>query len=192
MSKAERSIQLLQRELDDWKRYVSKQHKEHSTALQAREELINSQALENTQLKETVSSFNTYIANLNRAQEAVYQDSTYVEQLDTLNHFTQSSVASMFKWSCEHELSKEAALKVRGFLKEMDPYGKATLDILTRYGLTISDLHKDSTTRIILIRHIIALFLWKNVFSPFAFGLNENLSHNVQTLENNIFLTGKS
>jgi len=160
------------------------------TALQAREHLINSQALENTQLKETITSFNTYIANLNRAQEAVHQDSTYIEQLDTLNHFTQSSLASMFKWSCEHELSEEAAHNVCAFLNEIEPYGKSTLDILTRYGVTISDLHEDSTTRIILIRHIIALFLWKNVFRPFVFGLDENLSRNMRTLENNIFLSG--
>lgn len=138
----------------------------------------------------TNASLNMYISNLNRAQAVVQQDSDYVDELDTLNHNIQRSIASMFKWSCDRNLPEEAEAKVISALIEFEPFGKKTLEMLGRCGVTIPALHKDSTTRIVLIRHLIALFLLDKVFQPFAFGLDTNVNKNMSAVEDAVFASG--
>src|SRR5271154_1873538 len=88
-------------------------------ALQHREEHI-ALADQLVRLKQENCTLLSSISKANRAQNPVNPRSLLC---GSLNHFIQSSVAGMFKWSCKTELSIDAI----SLLDAIHPCGKCTL-----------------------------------------------------------------
>lgn len=145
---------------------------------------IASKSEQNELLKQDNATLRAVIANSKSSAAPCHEESYYVEHLDGLNHLIQSSVAKAFKQSCNQNLSEEAGNTVLDIISSIDPWGKQTVETLSR--VTIWTLHKDARKRIALVRHIIALFLWDSVFDPFAFGLEKNISENLRAVEDNL------
>lgn len=189
-------------ELNSWRHHceaIEKIYKEeltsretrHQTSIQRREDLIKSLADQLARLKQENSALLSSISKANSAQGPVNQETYYVDEFDSLNHLIQSSVAKMFKWSCETELPSYAIDKVHKFLECIEPHGNNTLKMLTAYNLEISILHKNAAQRIALVRHLIAVLLWDKVLRHFAFGLDGEIDKNLRAVEQQL-ISGSS
>jgi len=97
---------------------------QHKSSLQHREEHIASLADQLARLKQENSALLSSISKANRAQGPVNPETYYVDQFDSLNHLIQSSVAGMYKWSCNTEISSDAISQVHNLLDSIDPCGK--------------------------------------------------------------------
>jgi hypothetical protein len=141
-------------------------------------------------LKEDNSNLRGMIDEMKSANAVVHEDAHYIKLLESLNGTILSSVAKAFKSSCQQDLSEEAGNKILDTLSRIDPWGKQTVEALSLSKVTIWAFHKDAKKRMVLVRHIIALFLWESVFDPFAFGLEKTVSHNLRTIEKDILSSG--
>jgi hypothetical protein len=184
LSKADTINRQLRKDLYDYEQDIKAALKKHDSALQdlqVLEQRIGEKEVEIELLKEESSSLRSYIANSSFAREPVHQDSYYTDNIDGLNHFIQSAVAKTFKSKPSQDLSEEAGNQILDILSKLGEPGKGTVKVLSK--LSIWEMHKHTTRRIMLVRHITALFLWEKVFTPFAFGLEKNLSYNFLAIE---------
>ena len=157
--------------------------KEHQASLQHREKHITSLARQNTQLKQENTALLCSISKGNNAMGPVNAETYYVDEFDSLNHLIQSSVARMFKKSCNVELSSDASSKVRTLLASFNPCGTRTLEMLESYDQDIAALHESAVPRMALVRHLIALVLWDKILRQFAFGLDPATNKNLRAIE---------
>ena len=160
---------------------------QHKAALQKREDHIAVLAKDLAHLKQENSALLSSISKANSAQGPVKDDGYYVDQFEYLNHLIQSSIAGMFKWKSDADLSNNAVSKVVSLLDSIDPHGKCTLKMLRNYKPGVVTLHKDAVLRMALLRHLIALVLWDKIFRVFAFGLDGNVDQNLRTIERALF-----
>ena len=130
---------------------------------------------QNQTLKRRNSSLCTQIAALSSAPGQRREDAYYTQPLNMLNQMIQGWVARVFKGQSVLELSEESELYVLAILKDpaLRPHGTKTAELLSlgRFG-TIRTIFQNSRRRMVLVRHIVALFLWGYVFDRFVFGLS--------------------
>jgi hypothetical protein len=88
-------------------------------------------------------------------------------------------VKSLLK--CKEEIAEEEALEVKESMArpEFRPHGTSTVEQLP---YSIATIYKKQRAPLVLIRHIIALYLWRYVFSPFAFGLSDDASETLSEM----------
>jgi hypothetical protein len=157
--------------------------KEHQASLQHREKHITSLAHQMAQLKQENTALLCSISKGNNAMGPVNAETYYVDVFDSLNHLIQSSVARMFKRSCNVELSSDASSKVITLLASFNPCGTRTLEMLGSYDQNIAALHESAVPRMALVRHLIALVLWDKILRRFAFGLDAATNKNLRAIE---------
>jgi hypothetical protein len=184
LSTANAQIDHLRRRNQQWQQRQSDMEKQFQSTNNFLKTQIAAKEEENEVLKQDNTALRSVIANSKSALAAVHEESHYVEHLDGLNHFIQSSVAKAFKSNSNQNLSEEAGNKVLDILSKINPYGGTTVKTLSH--ATIWTLHKTGRKRIVVVRHIIALFLWSSVFDPFAFGLEKSVSDNLRLVEDSL------
>lgn len=140
---------------------------------------------ENKMLKQDNSSLLMYIEKLNVGKEPVKQDSYYIEGFDSLNHLISSSVAKAFKSKPTRDLSLESANHIHNVLTRLAGRTPGPMG-----GQSISKIFKDSPKRTALVRHIIARVLWRYIFSPLAFGLQDNVETNLSAVVKYLYFSG--
>ena len=130
---------------------------------------------QNEILKQRNSSLCTRLAALSSPPGQRREDAHYTQPLNMLNQMIQGWVARIFKGQSVLELSEESEVYVLAILKDpaLNPHGTQTAELLShgRFG-TIRTIFQNSRRRMVLVRHIIALFLWGYVFDRFVFGLS--------------------
>jgi predicted nucleic acid-binding Zn-ribbon protein len=74
-------------------------------------------------------------------------------------------------------------------ISTIGPRGKASADILSKKNVA-QKLYKNARCRIPFVRHIIALFLYDNIFEPFAFGFTSSFSQVLSWIDSDIVSYG--
>lgn len=105
--------------------------------------------------------------------EPVNHDDHYQGLCDSLRYLTGTEMARYFLGSCSIQFSTDKANAIFTALKGtyLMPYGSRTTTILDRYQLRL--IHHDGQMRFAFAKHILALFLRRNIFDLLVFGLSE-------------------
>lgn len=114
-----------------------------------------------------------YIATMRSSQGPVHDDGYYVQATDRLNSQIQSWVRNHPRIFSHPYISHEKAREVFKILETLGENGEESLEYLRSGNSSLQILYKQSRSRIAIIRHIIALFLFQRIFHPFAAGLDE-------------------
>ena len=164
----------------------------HASTLQSLEDDIVKLETNRRAFEADNNTLRSYISSMKTPQVQLKDDSYYCDNLQGLNRLIQSRVAKLFIDSrCLKTLSKKGGLKILQVLSEIPPLGSYTATLLqTPEYDSIWTLQKDARKRIAFGRHLIALFLWHNVFAPFAFGLSVDESNRWRNIEDYILANG--
>ena len=126
-------------------------------------------------LKQRNTSLCSRIATLCPPPGQLREDVQYSQPLNYLSQTIRLWVASVFIARSPEGLSHEAEDFILAKLKDpvLEPHGMQTAILLSSGRLgTIRAIYQNPRRRMILIRHIIALFLWGYVFDRFTFPLS--------------------
>lgn len=126
---------------------------------------------ENSILRQDNNTLRAHIANILQSPDQLREDSSYSRPLNSLNQKIQGWVPKVFRARNTEGLSEDARSRLLRFLNNprYDPYGSATAALLSNRA-RLDDIFHTPRKRMILVRHIIALHLWRDVFQPFIFG----------------------
>ena len=86
------------------------------------------------------------------------------------------------KSSAAIELSQSQEIELLKLLLNFGKSGKKSAEFLKTAPKLFQNLYANTRSRILLIRHIVAVFLIDQVFEPFAAGLPSSLSQAIGSL----------
>ena len=175
----------LQQELDEIKT-------KHSETIRTLEDHLTNLERRRIESESDNVSLRKYIANMKIAQAPGHDDAYYIDKLQGLNRLIESTVAAIFvDPRRQRVLSKEDGLEFLAALTKFTPFGSNTAKLLKTENFdTIWSLHEEARKRVAIARHIVMLFLWEHVFTPFAFGLSEERSTMLRHIESYLLANG--
>ena len=124
---------------------------------------------------------------MSKVQEPLRGDDHYIKLFDDLKNDIDSWVASLSKKNASATLRPGVPKTILVKLGALGEHGHYTAEFLRPLLL---QLHGGRKTRIPLIRHVLALFLFDQIFEPFAFGLTRDSSKNMKDIEDRLFKQG--
>lgn len=128
-----------------------------------------------------------YITSMSKAQEPIRGEDFYVQSFEELRGHIQSWMAKNSKLNAKETLAEGVQMEVVGFLDMCGAHGIITS---TKFGAEIRELWTSRRTRVPLLRHIVALFLFETVFDRFAFGHDRAASEYLKWIEGDLFRQG--
>jgi hypothetical protein len=128
-----------------------------------------------------------YITSMSKAQEPIRGEDFYVQSFEELRGHIQSWMAKNSKLNAKEILAEGVQTEVAAFLDKCGPHGIITSK---KFGSQIRDLWTSRRTRVPLLRHIVALFLFETVFDRFAFGHDRAASEYLKWIEGDLFRQG--
>jgi hypothetical protein len=128
-----------------------------------------------------------YITSMSKAQEPIRGEDFYVQSFEELRGHIQSWMAKNSKLNAKEILAEGVQTEVVAFLDKCGPHGIITSK---KFGSQIRDLWTSRRTRVPLLRHIVALFLFETVFDRFAFGHDRAASEYLKWIEGDLFRQG--
>lgn len=106
-------------------------------------------------------------------QQSLLNEQHYIQQFQELKLIMEMWIAKHSKSSAEKELSQSTEMELMTLLGES---GKMSSEFLKRKPHLFQRLYANTRSRIQLLRHIAAGFLFDQVFEPFTAGLPSSLS----------------
>lgn len=146
---------------------------------------INTIKKENQEVTKDNHVLRAYIDSLSTAQELIHGDDLYTRRFNDLKNDISSWVAKRSKRHSNLHPSPAVYSQLLDKVKGLGDHGKHTEQFIRRI---IHELYTGKETRIPFLRNIIALFLFEQVFNPFAFGLECDLSNYLKYLEKQLFI----
>jgi hypothetical protein len=128
-----------------------------------------------------------YITSMSKAQEPIRGEDFYVQSFEELRGHIQSWMAKNSKLNAKEILAEGVQTEVVAFLDKCGPHGIITSK---KFGSQIRELWTSRRTRVPLLRHIVALFLFETVFDRFAFGHDRAASEYLKWIEGDLFRQG--
>lgn len=137
---------------------------------------------ENAILRRDNNSLRAHLASILKPPGQLREDACYLRPLNTLNQAIQGWVPKVFRTYNSEELPEKSKAHLLQVFNNShyDPYGKSTASFLSNRPL-LDNILQNPRKRMVLVRHIIALHLWRDVFEPFTFG------HDHREVEKDIF-----
>jgi hypothetical protein len=120
----------------------------------------------------------------------INDDGYYVQGVERLNYQIQSWVVKMTKSVSDKRISHRNSDRILEGLEELGETSEETLEMLRSEETSLQRLYEQPRTRIALVRHVIALFFFDRIFNPFAFGLEEDISDQLWSIQDGIFSQG--
>jgi hypothetical protein len=120
----------------------------------------------------------------------INDDGYYVQGVERLNYQIQSWVVKMTKSVPDKRISHRNSDRILEGLEELGETSEETLEMLRSEETSLQRLYEQPRTRIALVRHVIALFFFDRIFNPFAFGLEEDISDQLWSIQDGIFSQG--
>ena len=114
-------------------------------------------------------------------------DDYYIQQFDDLDHTIQSWAHKHSKQNSNVTLTSAEQIKILEQIAVFGPMGKKSAELLRPQFLTLYTKLKTCRT---LVRHIFAVFLFDQIFDPFALGLDNQVSNHLVFIEDNLFNQG--
>jgi polyhydroxyalkanoate synthesis regulator phasin len=181
----EASITGLNKEVDKLKREVS-----DLTAKNQRLLVGTADALDKFEKAQADNeSLRAQILGMLRPPGPVHDDGHYRQQLDLLNERIQGWVAAAFKAPSREPLPESSVHAVSEFLSRYD-YGRSLLAAMAESNHTINHFYERPVRRVALVRYIMALILWQDIFSPYCFGISVELNEVMLKVLDSVYCDG--
>jgi hypothetical protein len=119
--------------------------------------------------------------------EPIHHDDYYVEQFEDLNNAIKNWAAKNSKANAKQTLNLANQTIILELIADLGPTAKKSAELLQPQ---LSVLYQNWRTRMPLIRHIFAIFLWEQILGPFAVGLDLQASRNLLFIEDDLFSQG--
>lgn len=133
----------------------------------------------------------TYIATKETQLQPSQTEDYYVQNFRELRTGLEMWIAKQAKTSAATSMSDADASKLLESLAGLGRKGKLSAQYL-RLNNTVQKLYCTTGSRIQLIRHVVAVFLFDQIFGPFAVGLPRELSDALEWIDNDILSQGDS
>jgi hypothetical protein len=162
---------------------------EHQNARQRLEILNQEVTAHKTQIKAMEhdnEQLRGYIATMRSAQDPICDEDHYVRGFEGLRRNIDSWVAKQYKLNSKQALRDSCAYEIVELISRLGEHGAKAGNTLQGGKYSIRSLYRERRTRIPLIRHIIAIHLFHEIFYPFAFGLPAESDHYSKSLEQGI------
>lgn len=128
-----------------------------------------------------------YITSMSKAQQPIRGEDYYIQLFEELRGAIQSWMAKNSKLNAKEILPEGVGTEVTGLLEKCGVHGVVSAKKL---GGEIRELWANRTTRVPLLRHIAAVFLFETVFDRFAFGHDRAASEYMKWIEGDLFRQG--
>jgi hypothetical protein len=146
--------------------------------IKSRDERITITEQDNIQLRQCIH-------RMSKPQEPLRSEDSYIDHFQDLKNQIESWVAGHSKQNANVLLERRTQNSVLAKLEQLGTYGIHTTE---SFRSSLGQWYTNKRTRIPLIRHIIALFLFGRVFNPFAFGLKcQDSSDHLIFIEDHLF-----
>jgi len=133
---------------------------------------------ERQKLSTSIAELRTHMYAKGMSHSPRHPDQYYVDKFARLNGLLEQGLADFSEDNSDKFLTDIGADNLLRYLQQLKPEGPKTYDLLTnrksRYPL--HEIYKDDHLRVLLLRHVAALYLLHRVFKPFASGISTNIS----------------
>jgi hypothetical protein len=147
---------------------------------------------ENDHLRKDNGQLRTYIVDMESGKGPLHDEEYYIQGFEELRGAIESWIAKHSKANSGQALSEQAQVEVSGILAKLGDQGALSSKFLNAERHDIRSLYGNRRSCIALIRHVVALFLFTEVFEPFAFGLPQSFSDELKWMKRDIFSRGIS
>lgn len=147
---------------------------------------------ENAMLRTDNEQLRTYIVKMEPNDLKPLRDEEYyIQGIEELKSDVEMWSARHGKANVSHTLSKSSEVKLFELLEKLGEPGRGSSQFLQKHQAT-QIWYSNARTRIPLIRHVVALFLFRQVLEPFAVGLPPALSDALVWIDEDVMSHGKS
>ena len=101
-------------------------------------------------------------------------DDYYVKGFDRLRYSIEDRIGGLAFDNAEQALTETGAAQLLKYLRQLGPHGENSCEA---FRSLLSHLYEDDEFRILLVRHVVALFLLHRIFEPFVFGIQPKISN---------------
>lgn len=158
----------------------------HAIAQQDKQRFKN----ENRLLRIDNEKLRAEIVTMGKIQGPAKGEEYYIKRFDELKSDIESWAAKHSKLHRNEELSQVSEVELLKSLSELGRCGTMSCQSLKSKTYPIRKLYDYGPTRIGLIRHVVAVFLFDQVFEQFAPGVPQTFSHGLRRIEDDIILHG--
>ena len=149
---------------------------------------IQSEEQKSAAIQKNNSDLRSLIGRMSKVQEPLRGEDHYIKLFDDLKNDIDSWVAGHSKKNANASLRPQVPSTILVKLGALGEHGQHTTEFLRLPHLL--QLYSGKKTRIPLIRHVVALYLFDQIFEPFAFGLTRDSSKNMIDIEDQLFKQG--
>jgi hypothetical protein len=154
--------------------------------------------IELNQLKEVNShlcadneQLRTYIVEMENGRGPGREENYYIRGFEELRGEIEMWIAKHSKANQLRELPKESQKCILELVAQLPGgHGAISSRYFSEGAYNIGTLYRNRRSCIVLIRHVVALCLFTQVFEPFAFGLPQRFSDELKRLQRSIFSQG--
>jgi len=131
----------------------------------------------------------TYIARRESDLKPLHSEDYYIQKFRELNAEIELWIAKYAKTTAKPLTDSEEKTLLKK-LSGLGASGEESSKVLSIKN-TFQTLYEDARSRIRLLRHIVALFLFEQILSPFAVGLSPEVSNALSSIEGTILSQGR-
>lgn len=150
---------------------------------------IENARVEVASLREDNELIRSQIYRADRAVGPIRGEEFYIQSFQELSGEFENWAVRNTRAGKQQVLIKADETSLLALIKELSVDGKATMQFLGSKNI-LREWYSGVRTRIVLVRHIVALFLYSQVFEPIVFGLPPDAAKVLHAIENNIFSQG--
>ena len=178
------------------KRYKA-QYNEDSERLQTYEKKINllNEALrtaeeKNTKLERRLTELRSQIYAMVTGSGPVKEDSYYQGEFNGLSCLIEKEMRKFSRTHNDCVLADDVPDSVFELVGTLGDQGKLCCEMLQSSQYHFQLLYKQRSLRVVLLRHIVALYLFHHIFEPFAFGLSDEISQVFKMVDKDAIVNG--
>lgn len=127
------------------------------------------------------------INSKSRPQEPTHAEDFYIQSFDDLKSGIIDFIAKHSKQNSKETLTPATQTKILSAIAEFGVTGQATAQFLK---LHLLPLYTSRQFRIHLLRHIVAIYLFDQIFNRFAYPVTPETSDYLRRIEDNLFCQG--
>jgi myosin heavy subunit len=134
--------------------------------------------------------FRTQVVSMEKGRGPIRDEHFYIQSFEGLKRLIEQRVLKLSQTHNNHSLSEPVQADILKRISELGPHGKSSAEVLKSEHHALQKLYNVSRWRHSLIRHIVALYLLDRVFQPFAFGLSQEFSDGLKSIETDVMSRG--
>lgn len=143
-------------------------------------------------LRSQNDTFRTQIFAMGTGGGPVQNEEFYSSRFENLKFSVEKKLRSLLKDDGKYTLPETSHASVLRRISRVGILGIECKNFLTSGKYTIQALHLNVKWRQLLLRHIVALFLYVRVLEPFAFGLAQDVSTALKCVDKSVLSQGCS